>query len=43
MQVCYYKTQRCIPMNIPPWERKEAVLGIFPALKEFRFEYVEEF
>jgi hypothetical protein len=43
LQVCYYKTQHCIPVEIGAYDRKEAVLGIFPALKEFRYEYTEKF
>jgi hypothetical protein len=43
MQVCYYNTQHCIPVELGAYERKEAALGIFPALKEFRFEYKEQF
>jgi hypothetical protein len=42
-QVCYYKTEHCIDMNVPAWEQKESVLGIFPALKGFRFEVKEQF
>jgi hypothetical protein len=30
-------------MSIPAWEKKESVLGIFPALKRFQFEAKEQF
>jgi len=43
LEVCYYKSDRCIPMAVPPYSRKELVLGIMPAMKEFRFEYRELF
>ena len=43
VQVCYYHTDDCITMNVAPWEDKEAVLGIYPSLQEFRFETKEEF
>jgi hypothetical protein len=43
MQVCYYQSQDCIPMEIPGGERKEAILGTLPAMKDFRFEYREKF
>ena len=43
MQVCYYNTQHCVPVELGAFESKEAALGIFPALKEFRFEYNEQF
>jgi hypothetical protein len=43
MQVCYYKSQECIPMEVPGYGRKEAVLGTLPSMKEFRFEFREKF
>jgi hypothetical protein len=43
LKVCYYKTQDCIDVNAPPWGSKESVLGIYPALKDFRFEAKEQF
>ena len=43
MQVCYYRTQDCIPMEIPGGERKEAILGTMPSTKYFRFEFREHF
>jgi hypothetical protein len=43
MQVCYYQSQHCAPLEVPGYGRKEATLGIMPAMKEFRFEYREQF
>jgi hypothetical protein len=43
LQVCYYQTQDCIPMEVPGGERTEAILGIVPAEKDFRFEFREKF
>jgi hypothetical protein len=43
MQVCYYRSQDCIPMEVPGGERKEAILGTMPAEKDFRFEFREKF
>ena len=43
VQVCYYKTQDCVLMSIPPWEHKTSILGIFPALKRFQFEAKEQY
>ena len=43
MQVCYYKSQHCVPVDVPGYGRKEAVLGVLPAMKDFRFEYHEQF
>jgi hypothetical protein len=43
VKVCYYNTEDCILMSVPPYEKKDAVLGIFPALKKFQFEAKEQF
>jgi hypothetical protein len=43
MQVCYYQTHDCIPIEIPGDQRKEAILGSLPAAKDFRFEFREKF
>ena len=43
IRVCYYRTDDCIPMEIPGGERKEAILGTLPATKEFGFEFREKF
>ena len=43
IRVCYYRTDDCIPMEIPGRERKEARLGAMPAVKEFGFEFRERF
>jgi hypothetical protein len=42
VQVCYYQSKQCIPIDVPPYGRKEAILGIMPAMKQFRFEYREQ-
>jgi len=43
IRICYYKSADCMPMEIPGGERKEAILGTLPAVKEFRFEFREKF
>jgi len=43
MQVCYFQSDRCIPMTLSSYASAEVVLGIMPAMKEFRYEYREEF
>jgi hypothetical protein len=43
MQVCYYRTQQCILMDIPGRMSKEAVLGIMPSVKDFQYEFRERF
>ena len=43
VHVCYYKSDHCIDIDVPAWEKKDSVLGIFPALKRFQFEAKERF
>jgi hypothetical protein len=43
MQVCYYQSQRCVAMNVPPYGRQDLVLGIMPGMSGFRFEFRELF
>jgi hypothetical protein len=30
-------------MDVPPWDRKDSVLGIYPALRDFKFDAKEQF
>jgi len=43
MKVCYYQSPQCVPLDVPAYGRKEIVLGIMPAMNQFRFEYREQF
>jgi hypothetical protein len=43
MQVCYYQSQHCVAMNVPPYGRQDLVLGIMPEMSGFRFEFRELF
>jgi hypothetical protein len=43
IDVCYYDSQDCIPMDIPGEGQKDIVLGTMPAEKDFRFEFREKF
>jgi hypothetical protein len=38
LKVCYYGSQSCAPVDVPPYGRKETLLGFFP-MKEFRYQY----
>jgi hypothetical protein len=42
LRVCYRGSIDCIVMNLPPWESKSSVLGIYP-LKDFQYDAVEKF
>jgi hypothetical protein len=41
IQVCYYKTNDCVVMNVPPWESKNSVLGIY-ANRDFQYDAKEK-
>ena len=43
VDICYYKSTRCVTEQIPPYAQKETILGIMPNVKDFRFEYKEKF
>ncbi len=43
VRVCYHDSDSCIVMDVPPWDRKESVLGILPAADSFRFDAREQF
>ncbi len=43
VRICYHKTDDCISMNVPPWDSKSSVLGIYPMVKNFEYDAVEKF
>jgi hypothetical protein len=43
VKVCYYGSQTCLTAEVPPYGRKETLLGFFPEMKEFRYQYTEQF
>jgi hypothetical protein len=43
LKVCYYGSLTCVPIDVPPYGRKETLLGFFPTMKEFRYQYTEHF
>lgn len=44
VKVCYYGSDdNCTKLDVPAYGRKEALLGIMPAMKDFRFQYTEQF
>jgi hypothetical protein len=40
---CYFKTQQCIDMQIAGRSRKEQVLGSFPSMSQFKYDFKEHF
>ncbi len=43
LRVCYYNSQSCVAVDVPAYGRQEALLGAYPALPDFRYQYVEQF
>jgi hypothetical protein len=43
VKVCYARSDHCIRLDVPGRARKEDILGIMPAMKEFRFDFKEQF
>jgi hypothetical protein len=41
-KICYYKTEQCVEADVPAKGRKDATLGVFPAMSSFRYEYKEK-
>ena len=42
-KVCYYGTENCTNVEVPPHSRKEQVIGVFPAMQQFRYDVKEQF
>jgi hypothetical protein len=42
LRVCYHTSNDCIAMNVPPWDTKSSVLGIYP-MKDFQYDAKEKF
>jgi hypothetical protein len=43
LNVCYYHSEHCVSINVSAYSDEEAMLGIMPSMKTFRFEYREIF
>jgi hypothetical protein len=43
VKMCYYETDDCIMVTVPPLDQKRTILGIYPALKSFRYTATEQF
>jgi hypothetical protein len=42
-KVCYYKTDECTDVLVPPNSHIQQVIGVFPAMQLFRYEVKEQF
>lgn len=43
VKVCYYHTDECTDVEVPGNSRKEQIIGVFPAMQQFRYEVKERF
>jgi hypothetical protein len=43
LKVCYFGTDDCTDVEVPPYGRKEQVIGVLPAVQLFRYELRELF
>jgi hypothetical protein len=43
VKVCYYGTDECTDVAVPPRGRKEQIIGVFPAMQQFRYDVKENF
>jgi hypothetical protein len=41
--VCYHNTSDCTDVDVPPRSRKEQIIGVFPAMQQFRYDVKEKF
>jgi hypothetical protein len=41
--VCYHNTSDCTDVDVPPRSRKEQIIGVFPAMQQFRYDIKEKF
>jgi hypothetical protein len=43
VEVCYYNSTNCVPLEVAGGERRQVMLGTQPGEKDFRFEFREKF
>ena len=43
VKVCYHGTDECTDVDVPPGSRKEQIIGVFPAIQQFRYDVKEQF
>jgi hypothetical protein len=43
LKVCYSGTDDCTDVEVPPYGRKEQIIGVLPALQLFRYDVKEQF
>lgn len=43
VKVCYFGSDSCIDIEVPAFQRKDAILGVRPQSQFFRYSYKEKF
>jgi hypothetical protein len=42
VKLCYYKSDRCFLTDVAANQRTETILGTYPAMRDFRYDYQEQ-
>jgi hypothetical protein len=43
VKVCYYHSDSCTDVDVPGNSHREQIIGVFPAMQQFRYEVREQF
>jgi hypothetical protein len=43
LKVCYYGAETCVSVDVPGYGQNETLLGIYPSLPDFKYQYLEQF
>jgi hypothetical protein len=43
VKICYYNSDECTDVQVPPHGHKEQIIGVFPAMQQFRYQVKELF
>ncbi len=43
VKVCYHRTDDCTDVEVPPRSRKQQIIGVLPAMQQFRYDVREQF
>lgn len=43
LRLCYYRSERCLDVEVPAQQRKDTILGTYPHTQYFRYSFKEKF
>jgi hypothetical protein len=43
VDICYYQTAHCASLTTPSYGKAGTILGVAPAMKDFKYQYREQF